>query len=231
HGMRAADGAISDFDIDPETLEPMNLTIGNQPAIGICGSGLLAIIGALLENGIIDRGGKFRRDLDSSRIREGRSGYEYVLVWRQDNNTGHDLVITEVDIENFIRAKAAIYAGIKTLVEEVGLRIGDLERIILAGAFGSYLDLDAAMAVGLLPEIEAGKVRYVGNGALMGGRLSELSNHIRRDVVEVVGRMTSFELSEVNSFKDQYIAALFLPHTDLDLFPAAAARANDSSEN
>ncbi len=225
HGMRAADGAISDFDIDPESLEPMNLTIGNQPAIGICGSGLLAIIGALLENGVIDRGGKFRRDLDSTRLREGRSGYEYVLVWREENNTDHDLVITEVDIENFIRAKAAIYAGIKTLVEEVGLRIGDLERIILAGAFGSYLDLDAAIAVGLLPEIEAGKVRYVGNGALMGGRLSELSNHIRRDVVEVVGRMTSFELSEVNSFKDQYIAALFLPHTDLGLFPAAAARA------
>ncbi|MDT8335779.1 MAG: ASKHA domain-containing protein, partial [Desulfurivibrionaceae bacterium] len=226
HGMRAAEGAISDFDINPDSLEPMNLTIGNMPAVGICGSGLLTIVAALLENGIIDRSGKFRRDLDSARLSEGRSGYEYLLARREENGAGHDIVITEVDIENFIRAKAAIYAGIKTLVEEVGLRIGDLEQIILAGAFGSFIDLDAAMAVGLMPEIDTDKVRYVGNGALMGSRMSELSNHIRRDVVEVVGRMTSFELSEVNSFKDQYIAALFLPHTDLSLFPAAAARAD-----
>jgi uncharacterized 2Fe-2S/4Fe-4S cluster protein (DUF4445 family) len=224
HGMRAADGAIQDFSINPETLEPMNLTIGNKPPIGICGSGLLVIIATLLENRIIDPSGKFRRNLDSPRLREGRSGYEYVLAWEAENGTDHDISINEVDIDNFIRAKAAIYAGIKTLVEEVGLQISDLEQIILAGAFGSFIDLDAAMAVGLLPEIDPTKAMYVGNGSLMGGRMSELSNHIRQDVVEVVARMTSFELSEVSSFKDQYVAALFLPHTDLGLFPATAAR-------
>ena len=224
NGMRAAEGAIKDFGINLDTFEPMNLTIGNKPPVGICGSGLLVIVATLLENGIIDPRGKFHHDLNSARIRKGKSGYEYVLAWEEENGTDHDIAINEVDIDNFIRAKAAIYAGIKTLIEEVGLQVSDLEQVILAGAFGSFIDLDAAMTVGLLPEIDPAKAIYVGNGALMGSRMSELSNHIRKDVVEVVGKMTSFELSEVNSFKDQYIAALFLPHTDLGLFPTTAAR-------
>ncbi|MBU0674424.1 MAG: DUF4445 domain-containing protein [Proteobacteria bacterium] len=226
HGMRAAKGAIKDFSINPESFEPMNITIDNQPALGICGSGLLIIVAALLNHGVIDPNGKFNQNLPTTRIRQGRSGYEYVLAEEEENGTDHDIVINEVDIENLIRAKAAIFAGVKTLVEEVGLTIGDLEQIILAGAFGSYIDLDAAMTVGLLPEVPAEKVLYVGNGSLMGGRMSELSNHIRRDVVEVVNRMTSFELSEVTNFKDQYIASLFLPHTDLELFPQTALRLN-----
>jgi len=224
HGMRAAAGAIEDFSLNPVNYEPMNLTIGNKPPIGICGSGLLILIATLLENGVIDPSGKFNRNLDTERIREGRSGFEYVLVWRQESGSGEDIVINEVDIENFIRAKAAIYAGIKTLVEGVGLAITDIEQIILAGAFGSYLDLDSAFAVGLLPEVEPEKILYVGNGSLLGAWMSEMSNHIRRDVVEVVRMMTSFELSEVSSFKDQFIASHFLPHTDISLFPRVRRR-------
>ena len=224
HGMRAAIGAIEDFSLDPVTLEPMNITVGHKPPVGICGSGLLAIIATMVEQGVIDRGGKFRRDLQTTRIREGRSGYEYVLVWQKESGTDHDIVLNEVDIENFIRAKAAIYAGIKTLVEQVGLTMGDIQQIILAGAFGSYIDLDSAMTVGLLPQVEAERVLYVGNGSLMGAWMSEMSNHIRQDVVEVVRKMTSFELSEVRYFQDQYIASMFLPHTDISLFPAVEKR-------
>jgi uncharacterized 2Fe-2S/4Fe-4S cluster protein (DUF4445 family) len=226
HGMRAAAGAIEDFSLNPATYEPMNITIGHKPPVGICGSGLLVIIATLFEYGVIDRRGKFNRKLDTPRIREGRSGYEYVLTWQQEAGGDSDIVITEVDIENFTRAKAAIYAGCKTLVEGVGLQITDLEQIILAGAFGSYIDLDSAMTVGLLPEIDPGKILYVGNGSLLGSWMSEMSNHIRRDVVEVVRKMTSFELSEVTEFKDQYIGSLFLPHTDLSLFPETSARLN-----
>ena len=228
HGMRAAEGAIEDFSLNPETFEPMNITLGNKPAVGICGSGLLVIIATLFENGVLDRQGKFNRHLETERIREGRSGYEYLLVRRRESGIDHDIVLNEVDIENFIRAKAAIYAGVKTLMEEVGLRISDIEQIIMAGAFGSYIDLDSAMAVGLLPEVDMEKIVYVGNGSLQGGRMSELSNHIRKDVVDVVNRMTSFELSEVTGFHDQYIASLFLPHTDITLFPRTAARLRKS---
>jgi len=224
HGMRAAVGAIDDFSLHPVTYEPMILTIGNKPPIGICGSGLLVIVAALLENGVIDRSGAFNRKLATPRIREGRSGYEYVLVWKKESGTDTDISINEVDIENFIRAKAAIYSGCKTLIEEVGLQITDLEQVILAGAFGSFIDLDSAMTVGLLPEVDPDKILYIGNGSILGGWMSELSNHIRRDVVEVVRKMTSFELSEVASFKDQYIASLFLPHTDASLFPKVNER-------
>jgi uncharacterized 2Fe-2S/4Fe-4S cluster protein (DUF4445 family) len=219
HGMRAAEGAIEDFSLDPATLEPMNITVGNRPALGICGSGLLAIIAVLFENGIIDQRGRFKQELVNPRLRAGRHGREFVLVWRQEAGEDQDIVITEVDIQNFIRAKAAIFAGVKTLVEEVGLAITDLEKIILAGAFGSYINLAHAMTVGLLPEFAPRKIVYVGNGSLMGARMSELSNHIRRDVMEVVQRMTSFELSEVTGFTEQYVASLFLPHTDATLFP------------
>jgi uncharacterized 2Fe-2S/4Fe-4S cluster protein (DUF4445 family) len=224
HGMRAAAGAIEDFGLNPANYEPMNITIGNKPPIGICGSGLLVLIATLFEYGVIDRQGKFNRDLETTRIREGRSGYEYVLTWEKEAGVDSDIVINEVDIENFIRAKAAIYAGCKTLIEGVGLQVTDLEQIILAGAFGSYIDLDSAMTVGLLPEVDPARILYVGNGSLLGSWMSEMSNHIRRDVVEVVRNMTSFELSEVTDFKDQYIASLFLPHTDISLFPETCKR-------
>ena len=223
-GMRAAAGAIEDVSINPLTLEPMNITIGNTRPLGICGSGLLVLVAGLFEQGVIDHSGKFSRNLDSDRIREGRSGYEYVLVWARESGTGRDIALNEVDIENFIRAKAAIYAGVKTLVEEVGLTVSDLQQIILAGGFGSYIDLDAAMTVGLLPEVDAERILYVGNGSLMGAWMSQMSNHIRKDVVDVVRRMTSFELSEVSQFKDQYIASHFLPHTDISLFPVLHER-------
>jgi uncharacterized 2Fe-2S/4Fe-4S cluster protein (DUF4445 family) len=224
HGMRAAAGAIEDFGLNPATYEPMNITIGNKPPIGICGSGLLVLVATLFEYGVIDRQGKFNHDLETDRIREGRSGYEYVLTWEKEAGGDSDIVINEVDIENFIRAKAAIYAGCKTLIEGVGLQVTDLEQIILAGAFGSYIDLDSAMTVGLLPEVDPARILYVGNGSLLGSWMSEMSNHIRRDVVAVVKNMTSFELSEVTDFKDQYIASLFLPHTDVSLFPETCKR-------
>jgi uncharacterized 2Fe-2S/4Fe-4S cluster protein (DUF4445 family) len=223
HGMRAVEGAISDFSLNPDTLEPSNITEGEKAPLGICGSGLLIIVATLFEHGVLNRSGKFNR-IDHPRIREGRSGWEYVLAWQDECAAGHDIVINEVDIENFIRAKGAIFAGVNTLLEQVGLQVSDLEQVILAGGFGSYIDLDSAMSVGLLPEVDADKILYVGNGSLMGAWMSELSNHIRKDVVEVVRKMTSFELSEIPTFKDQYVASMFLPHTDISLFPRVAER-------
>ena len=223
HGIRAVEGAISDFSLNPVTLEPMNVTEGGKPPIGICGSGLLIIIATLFEHGVLNQSGRFA-DIDSPRIRQGRNGGEYVLAWQDECGADHDIVINEVDIENFIRAKGAIFAGVMTLLEQVGLQVTDIEQIILAGGFGSYIDLDSAMSVGLLPEVDPDKIVYVGNGSLMGTWMSALSNHIRKDVVDVVRRMTSFELSEVPGFKDQYVASVFLPHTDLSLFPKVAER-------
>ncbi len=223
-GMRAAKGAIEDFSIDPKTYEPMNLTIGDVRPRGIAGSGLITIVAVLFESGVIDNRGKFNRDLDTDRIRERDSIWEYVLASAENTQIDRDITISEVDIDNLIRAKGAIYSGCQTLLEEVGLTVGDLDRIILAGGFGSYIDLEKAMTIGLLPEIDPDKITYIGNGSLMGARMSSLSNHIRRDVVEVLRKMTNFELSETRSYMDHYVAALFLPHTDVNLFPNLKAR-------
>ncbi len=226
-GMRATEGAIEDFSIDPVTLEPMNVTIGNVRPKGICGSGLITIVATMFEMGILDNRGKFNRNLDTDRIREKDDVYEYVLAWADVSGTDRDIVINEIDIDNLIRAKGAIYSGCITLLAEVGLAIGNIDRIILAGGFGSHVDLEKSMTIGLLPEIDPEKVIFVGNGSLMGARMSALTNRIRRDVTRTIKRITNFELSETQSFMDNYIAALFLPHTELNLFPKLKTRLDE----
>ncbi len=223
-GMRATKGAIEDFSIDPLTLEPMNITIGNVRPKGICGSGLITMVATLFETGIIDSLGKFNRDLDTTRLRQSDGVYEYVLAWKDETQIDRDVVLTEPDIDNLIRAKGAMYSGCMTLLEEVGLAVDNLDRIILAGGFGSYVDLEKAMIIGLLPEMDPDKVTYIGNGSLLGARMSSLTNRIRKDVVDVTRKMTNFELSETASYMDNYVAALFLPHTDISKFPKLMAR-------
>jgi uncharacterized 2Fe-2S/4Fe-4S cluster protein (DUF4445 family) len=228
-GMRAANGAIEDFSLDPVSLEPMNITIGNVRPKGICGSGLITIAATLFEMGVIDNQGKFNRDLNTSRIRETDGIYEYVLAWKHETQIDRDIALTEPDLDNLIRAKGAIYSGCVTLLEEVGLRMQDIDRIFLAGGFGSYVDLEKAMVIGLLPEIDPARVRFIGNGSLLGAKMSCLTNRIRKDVVAVTKRMTNFELSETRSFMDNYVAALFMPHTDMDQFPKLKARLENRS--
>lgn len=223
-GMRAARGAIEEFMIDPNTLEPMILTIGNVRPKGICGSGLINIVANLFETGVIDNLGKFNHALKSNRIRENDGVYEYVLAWKDVTQIDRDIVITETDIENLIRAKGAIFSGCRTLLDEVGLSTDKLDRIIIAGGFGSHVDIEKAMTIGLLPEIDPEKITYIGNGSLMGARICCLTNRIRKDVVDVIRKMTNFELSTTNSFMNHYVAATFLPHTNLDLFPKVKKR-------
>jgi uncharacterized 2Fe-2S/4Fe-4S cluster protein (DUF4445 family) len=223
-GMRATKGAIEDFSIDPGSLEPMLITIGNVRPKGICGSGLITMVATLFEMGIINSVGKFDRDLNTPRIRANDGVYEFVLAWKDETQIDRDVALTEIDVENLIRAKGAIYSGCMTLLTEVGMGIPDIEQIILAGGFGSYVDLEKAMTIGLLPEMPPDKVIFIGNGSLMGARMSSLTNQIRKDVVEVTKKMTNFELSDTPSYMENYVAALFLPHTDINTFPGVKAR-------
>jgi uncharacterized 2Fe-2S/4Fe-4S cluster protein (DUF4445 family) len=223
-GMRAARGAIEDFSIDPISCEPMLLTIGDVRPKGICGSGLITMIAVMFETGIINNRGKFNRDLGTKRIRENNGIWEFVLAFEEATQIGRDITISEIDIDNFIRAKGAVYSGCMTLLEEVGFNMDMIERIILAGGFGSYIDLEKAMTIGLLPEIEPDRVVFIGNGSLMGARMSSLTNRIRKDVVEVTKKMTNFELSETPSYMDHYVAAMFIPHTEIEKFPEVKRR-------
>ncbi len=223
HGMVAAGGAIEDSNINPKTLEPELATIGGEKPKGICGSGLISIIASLFTSGIVGQNGKFNTDTKNKRIREGADGFEYVLVWAKDSQIGKDIVITEVDIENLIRAKAALYAGLQTLAKSVGVSLRDLRQVTIAGAFGSYIDVEKAITIGLLPDLPKDRFIFIGNGSLLGVRLTSFYTDMIDDARKVASMMTNFELSENVDFMNNYIAALFLPHTSLDEFPSVNA--------
>jgi uncharacterized 2Fe-2S/4Fe-4S cluster protein (DUF4445 family) len=229
HGMRASSGAIENFHIETETLDPMIITVNHSKPQGICGSGLISIVAELLEAGVIDQQGKFNRTLDHPRLREGSDGYEYVLVWAKDSATDEDIVITEVDLDNLMRAKGAMYAGYQTLLESVSMTFADLDRVILAGNFGSYIDLEQAICIGLLPDIERDKFYYLGNGSLLGAQISLIDHKRFQERTVVSGLMTNMELSENPRFMDNYVASLFLPHTDMSLFPTVKEKLPESN--
>ena len=224
HGMIAADGAIEGFDINPTNLEPTITTIGEVKPKGICGSGLINITAGLLEAGVIGQNGRFNTHLPTKRIREGRDGYEYVLAWAPETQIGKDIVITKVDIDNLIRAKAAMYAGCRTLTNSVGVSCSELEQVIIAGAFGSNIDIEKSITIGLLPDIPRDRFIFIGNGSLLGARLTSFSTDILNDGERVAKMMTNFELSVNSNFMDNYTASLFLPHPNADEFPTGYKR-------
>jgi uncharacterized 2Fe-2S/4Fe-4S cluster protein (DUF4445 family) len=221
-GMRAGRGAIEQIKINPSTYEPMILTIGRAKPSGLCGSGLIDAVAELFEAGVIDQGGKFNRDLPTPRVREGESGWEYVLGYAAESQIGRDIVLTEADLDNLIRAKAAIYAGCKTLLDSVGLRFEHVERVIIAGGFGHSIDLEKAQIIGLLPDVDVDKFLFVGNGSLLGARLLSFSRELLKETERIAKTMTNIELANNPSFMDEFIAALFIPHTNESAFPRAS---------
>jgi uncharacterized 2Fe-2S/4Fe-4S cluster protein (DUF4445 family) len=223
-GMRAARGAVEEVSINPETTEPMFMTIDMAKPKGICGSGLINLLAALMEAGIVLPNGKFRDDFPTDRIRESENGREYVLAWGKDTEGGEDLTLSELDIDNLMRAKAAMFAGYLTLLDSVGLKLEDLEQVILAGAFGSFINLENAITIGLMPDLPRDRFQFVGNASLLGATLLAFSRDLLEEERRVADMMTNFELSEVPGFMDQYISALFLPHTKADYFPTITAR-------
>ncbi len=218
-GMRASPGAIEKFQIHPETYEPMVVTVGRIKASGICGSGLIAIVSELMMAGVIDQQGKFKRNLDTHRIREGEDGWEYVLVSGENSLIGEDIVITEVDLDNLIRAKGAMYAGYQTLLDSVGLTFDALDKVIMAGNFGAYIDLEQAICIGLLPDVDREKFYYIGNASMLGCQISLINTDRFRERIKVRRLITNMELAENQEFMSYYMASLFLPHTDMSLFP------------
>lgn len=217
HGMRATEGAIEAIKIAPDTFEPSFSVIGNTTPTGICGSGMIDAISEMLLAGVIDQRGKFVRDIKTDRIREGDEGPEFVFCRGEK-----DVVLTEVDIENILRAKAAIYAGISLLIKEVGFTLDSIERIYVAGGFGNYLNVDKAIILGMLPDLPKEKFMFLGNTSIAGAYLCLLSEKLRKEAEEIAHKMTYMELSVSRNFMHEYMSALFLPHTDIGLFPTVA---------
>lgn len=222
-GMRAADGAIERVSIaeDGASLE-YSVIGGGQPA-GVCGSGLISLLGELFRRQIVDRSGRFFESSSSGRIVQHESRLGFVLATAGQTANSKELLITEADLENLIRTKAAIYAACSLVLENVGLSWNAITRVYIAGGFGRYIRIADAIALGMLPDLPLERFSYVGNSSLTGAYMALLSREHRRRLAEIASRITYVDLSSNPRYMDSYVKALFLPHTDLGQFPTVAA--------
>ena len=219
-GMRATDGAIEAVTIDKTTMEPTMTIVGEagQKPVGICGSGIIDIISELFRTGIINARGLFTRE--GERVKRDQHGMgRYVLATAAESETGREVSINEVDIDNFIRAKGAIYSGIDTLLQSVDMTPDCIDRVMVAGGIGSGINMKNAVNIGMLPDVDLSKYQYIGNSSLTGAYAMVLGDAVIEKCHEVGANMTYLELSTYPGYMDSFVAACFLPHTDASLFP------------
>ena len=221
-GMRATDGAVEAVTIDKETMEPTLTIVGDkgQKPVGICGSGIIDIISELYRCGIINAKGMFIRE--GERVQRDQHGMgRYVLATAEESETGREVSINEVDIDNFIRAKGAIYSGIDTLLQSVDMTPDCIDQVVVAGGIGSGINMKNAVNIGMLPDVELEKYQYIGNSSLTGAYAMVVSDMATKKCHEVAANMTYLELSTYPGYMDSFVAACFIPHTDSSLFPSS----------
>ncbi|MCD7868559.1 MAG: ASKHA domain-containing protein [Clostridiales bacterium] len=229
-GMRATDGAIEACTIDRETMEPTYTVVGDPGTrpVGLCGSGIIDVICELFMKGIINPKGKFIRE--GKRVRHDKYGMgSYVIVFEEDAGSPRDVEITEVDIDNFIRAKGAIFSAIQTMLGSLDFDFSMIEDVYVAGGIGSGINMKNAVAIGMFPDISLEKYHYIGNSSLTGAYLMLLSTPAEKKTYELAANMTYLELSTVLSYMDEFVGACFLPHTDASLFPSVEAAMGENS--
>ncbi len=219
-GMRATKGAIQRVNIDKNTWQTKYDTILDAAPVGICGSGYIDLLAELLYAGIIDGAGKINPKKSSPFVVGTGTGKAFIVVEKEKSGSGNDIVITDEDIDNLKRSKAAIFAAAGTLVRHMGVKFNDIKKIFIAGGFGTYLDIGKAIAIGLLPDLDRQRFLFVGNSSLAGARESLLSSKAFEKAEEIAKKVTYFELSVENTYMDEYTAALFFPHTDRNRFPS-----------
>lgn len=220
HGMRATLGAIDDVWINGETYEPTWNVIGNREPRGLCGSALISLLAEMFMTGVVNKSGGINTNLDTDRVRKGEHGGEYVVARSEGTATGEDIVITDVDIDNLVRTKAAIFAGFTVLADSVGVPLETVEQVLVGGAFGKYINVEKAIQIGLLPDMDWDKFQFLGNTSIRGAYRGLIDVQAREQIEDIATRMTYIELSADNRFYDAFTSAMFLPHTELSLFPS-----------
>ena len=219
-GMRATDGAVEACVIDKDTMEPTLTVIGDegQKVVGICGSGIIDIISELYRCSIINARGLFSRE--GKRVKRDQHGMgRYVIAFAEESETGREVSINEVDIDNFIRAKGAIFSAIDTLLQSVDMTVDMIDHVYVAGGIGSGINMKNAVNIGMLPDVELEKFSYIGNSSLAGAYAMVVSDQAIEKCTEVMTNMTYLELSTYPGYMDSFVAACFIPHTDSRLFP------------
>jgi uncharacterized 2Fe-2S/4Fe-4S cluster protein (DUF4445 family) len=223
--MRATDGAIDGCVIDRDTLEPTLAVIGGDKPVGLCGSGIIDVIAELFHSGAINGKGKFTRRGARIVYDEEFGTGKYVLAAPDQSATGREVYIDETDIDNFIRTKGAIFSAIMSLTEPLGFSPEDIERVFVAGGIGSGINIKNAIRIGMFPALPEGRFRYIGNSSLSGAYAMLVSTDAERKLRELSKSITYVELSTQAGYMDAFIAACFLPHTDLSLFPDTETQA------
>ena len=221
-GMRATDGAVEAVTIDKDTMEPTLTIIGDpgQKCVGICGSGIIDLISELYRCGIINARGLFARE--GKRVARDEHGMgRYVLAEAAESETGREVAINEVDIDNFIRAKGAIFSAIDTLLQSVDMTPECIDKVYVAGGIGSGINMANAVNIGMFPDVELEKFHYIGNSSLAGAYAMVISDQANEKCTEVGANMTYLELSTYPGYMDSFVAACFIPHTDARLFPSS----------
>jgi uncharacterized 2Fe-2S/4Fe-4S cluster protein (DUF4445 family) len=222
--MRAAPGAIERVAIDRGTLLPSYTVIGGGAARGVCGSGLIDLMAELFVTGIVDVRGKFVLPAESPRVRHCEGAPCFVLAEAGEGAGGEPIVFTQADLDNLMLSKAAMYTMLTVVTEAAGVGFDQLERFFIAGAFGAYIAADKAVTIGMIPDIPLERYRLLGNSSLEGARRVLLSAAAFGEI-EAIGRaMTYVEMNESREFMAGFMAARFLPHTDLDRFPSVRER-------
>ena len=219
-GMRATDGAIEACTIDKETMEPTYKVVGDPGTkpVGLCGSGIIDVISELYICGIINPKGKFIRE--GKRIKHDKYGMgSYILVFEEEAGSVKDVEITEVDIDNFIRAKGAIFSAIRTMLTSLDFDVSMIDDVYVAGGIGSGINMQNAVNIGMFPDIPIEKFHYIGNSSLTGAYLMLLSTPAEKKTYELASNMTYMELSTVPIYMDEFVGACFIPHTDTSMFP------------
>jgi len=222
-GMRATEGAIETFKINRETTQPEIFVIENKKPAGICGSGLIDIIAELFKNKIINNKGKFNKP-ENNAVNNDRINFDdygvgsYTIVFAENTSTGKDITINETDIDNFIRAKGAIFAGIISLLAPLGFTPSDIDNVLTAGGIGSSINIKNTISVGMFPDIPEAKYSFIGNSSLDGAYEMLISKEAEEKTNEIAQNMTYIDLSTQPDYMDNFIAACFLPHTDETLF-------------
>ena len=219
-GMRAAQGAVEKVEVDSRSGRARYWTIGNVMPKGICGSGMISLVAELYFKGMIDSAGKLDRGKSAENLMiDGRQA-RCIVVPAREAAQGKAITVSDADIENIVRAKAAIYSACCLMLGHLEIGFGDLAHVYIAGGFGRFLDIEKAIAIGLLPDIAREKFVYVGNASLSGSYRLLVSGEQRRLQRELSRRITYIDLSADPRYMDHYTAALFLPHTDLNRFPS-----------
>ena len=219
-GMRAETGAIEKILLDPETFEPEYETIEGKTARGICGSGMIDLLSEMHMKGVLGQDGRFRIDSSHPRMTIFNNELAFIIEFAKNIDTEEDIIFTESDIKSLTLSKAAVYGGFTVLLEEIGMNFSMVSQMIITGGFGQYLDIEKAISIGLLPDIERGKFKYMGNSSIAGAYMALLSNTYRQQSIQISNSMTYVDFSSNTRFMEEFTKAQFLPHTDSKLFPS-----------